>query len=213
MRNSTDKSIQASALFDKYAKDYEDKFMNVDLYKDSLDTFCNLIHTKEPKLLDLACGPGNLAKYLLDKRPDFNLVGIDLSPNMIAAAQRNNPNGNFKVMDCRDISSISERYDAVICSFCLPYLSREEVDVLLSNISDLITAAGVIYISTMEGDYSKSGYETGSKGDLIFMHYYNEATLTTELKKNGFKSFKVSRFENTVTNGKQVVDLIIISRK
>ena len=174
MELTDDKSVEASLIFNKYADEYQEKFMDVSLYKASLKNFCNLITKENAKVLDIACGPGNVTKYLLGEKPNLIVLGIDLATNMITLARYNNPNATFKVMDCRSISSLTEKFDAVVGAFCLPYLSKEETHKLINNISALLSDHGVCYISTMENDYNKSGYETGSKGDQIYMYYYEE---------------------------------------
>jgi len=213
MEPSEDKSIQASAIFNKHAEAYQNRFMNVDLYKDSLNTFCDTITQKSPQVLDIACGPGNVAKYLLSRRPDLLLLGLDLAPKMIDLANRNNPNAHFEVMDCRSINKLVQKFHAVICSFCLPYISSADVNHLIHNIGNLLFEKSVLYISTIEGNYTNSGYKKSSQGDLVFMHYYDEAYLTKELKKNGFFIFDISRKENVTGNGEKMIDLIIIAKK
>ena len=63
----------AIEVFNKLVKTYQDKFMNVDLYKDSLSFFCQNIKTENPEILEIACGPGNITKFLLDKNPDLKI--------------------------------------------------------------------------------------------------------------------------------------------
>ena len=213
MELSDDKSIEASMIFNKYAYEYQEKFMDVSLYTSGLKNFCSLIKKENAKVLDIACGPGNVAKYLLSEKPDLIVLGIDLAPNMTALAKRNNPNATFEVMDCRCISSLTEKFDAVVSAFCLPYLSKEETHKLINDISGLISDQGVCYISTMEDDYNKSGYETGSKGDQIYMHYYEVDYLINILTGCNFKIEEVSRIKSTMSNGKEVTDLVTIARR
>lgn len=213
MELNEDKSLHASEVFNKYAKEYQDRFMNVSLYEDALNVFCYLITKEKSKILDLACGPGNITKYLLSQHPDLIVRGIDLAPNMVLLAQSNNPSASFEVMDCRSIASITEKYDAVICAFCLPYLSKEETNKLIIDIYNLLNEGGICYISTMEDDYKKSGYEVGSKGDQIFMHYYEGQYLVNELEKKDFGVVETFRKTSIMSNGKEVIDLVIISRK
>src|SRR5690349_4144717 len=106
MKPSNDKSIIASQIFNKYASEYQEKFMDVTLYTRALKNFCDLISKDNAKVLDIACGPGNVTKYLLSERPDLNVLGIDLAGNMIALARENNPTASFEVMDCRSISNL-----------------------------------------------------------------------------------------------------------
>ncbi len=213
MELNEDKSLEASTIFNKYAEEYQDKFMAVNLYNDSLNVFCNLITKEDSKILDLACGPGNISRFLLKQKPGLVIRGIDLAPNMVLLAQRNNPGATYTVMDCRSIANFTEKYDAVVCAFCLPYLSKKETNKLISDINNLLNEDGICYISTMEDDYKKSGYETGSKGDQVFMHYYEGEYLINALEKQNFAIVEIFRTTSIMSNGKEVVDLVIISRK
>ncbi len=80
---------------------YQDRFMDLDIYNQSYDLFCKLIKKKEARVFKIGCGPGNITKYLLSKRPDFSIKAIDIAPNMIKLARESNPGGDFDIMDCR----------------------------------------------------------------------------------------------------------------
>ena len=73
--------------WNKVAKLYQEKFMDLDLYDDTYDTFCAELPIENATILEIGCGPGNITKYLLNKRPDFRIEGIDISPNMIELAK------------------------------------------------------------------------------------------------------------------------------
>jgi trans-aconitate methyltransferase len=64
-----------------------------------------------PKILEIGCGPGNLTKYLLSKRPDFDILGIDIAPNMIEFAGKSNPTASFAVMDSRQYKKSESEID------------------------------------------------------------------------------------------------------
>ena len=200
-------------VFNKYANSYQEKFMDVSLYGDTFDLFCKSIERKNADILELACGPGNITKYLLEKRPDFKILGTDLAPNMISLAKINNPTAEFQLMDCKDIDKLEKRYDGIMCGFCLPYLSKEETLKLIQDFAKILNTGGVIYISTMEDDYSKSALKKGSGGDEIFMHYHETGYLTAALKENGFHLLDVQRKHSVMTDGTKVVDLILIAQK
>jgi 2-polyprenyl-3-methyl-5-hydroxy-6-metoxy-1,4-benzoquinol methylase len=208
-----DKNKQAVEVFNKLAQSYQDKFMDVSLYHDSFDVFCSHIKKEKASVLELACGPGNITQYLLKKRPDLNILGTDLAPNMIELAKINNPQASFQLLDSRAITSLNKTYDAIMCGFCLPYLSKEEAIQLIADSAKVLTSDGVIYISTMEDDYSKSEFKKGSSGDEIFMHYHQADYLTEALIKNNFKIVKLLHQDYPTTDGTKVVDLIIIAQK
>lgn len=204
-----DKSAAAVAIFDKLASLYEQKFMNVDLYADALGWFCQNTQTK---ILELACGPGNITRYLLDKRPDLQILGTDLAPNMIALAQKNNPEAQFRMMDCRAVLQLGQWYDSIVCGFCLPYLSMAETTKLIADAAQMLSPDGYLYLSTMEADYAQSGEEFSSRGDKVYMHYYLGDDLIGIFRKQGLELVYEQRVATT-GNAKSTTDLVLIAQK
>lgn len=201
----------AVSIFDRWASLYQEKYMNVDLYGDSLDLFCKHVKTKGD-VLELACGPGNVTKYILNKRGDLKILGTDLSENMLELARENNPRAVFTKMDCRDISKLNKTYDAIVCAFALPYLSKEDTITLIKDASNRLNKDGLFYISTMEDDYSKSGLVSSSQGDQMYMHFHEAGYLTIALENNGFEIIDLSRKQYTGSDGKPVTDLLILTK-
>ncbi|WP_428659431.1 class I SAM-dependent methyltransferase [Runella sp.] len=208
-----DKTKMAIEVFDKYALQYQEKFMDLELYNDTFDVFCQYIPTENATVLDVACGPGNITAYLLRKRPDFKILGIDLAQNMLNLAQINNPTAEFQLMDCRDIALIGKKYNAIMCGFCLPYLSREEAAKLIVDAYRLLEHEGVLYLSTMEDDYSKSGLKKSSSGSEIYMHYHPGDELVDALNEIGFKIIDLQRKDFPTNDGSKTTDLVIIAQK
>jgi len=210
-----DKYEKTIETYNKVAKQFQNNFMDLDLYNDSFDKFCNIIEKQNADIFEIACGPGNITKYLLHQRPDFRIFGIDLSSSMIELAKENIANADFKLMDCRDISQIDERFDAIMCGFCLPYLTREEAAKLISDASELLNPNGLLYISTMEGDYNESGFETTSFSgqDEIYIHYHQADFLTDSLKKYGFNVVDIIRQDYPEPDGTLTTDMIILAQK
>lgn len=106
-----DKYEETFETWNKVASLYQDKFMDLDLYDETYDYICKAIAKEKAKILEIGCGPGNITKYFLSKRPDFNVFGIDIAPNMIELAKKNNPTAKFSIMDSRKIDEIQEKYD------------------------------------------------------------------------------------------------------
>ncbi len=208
-----DNTKSAVEIFNKLANQYQARFMNVDMYADTFDNFCNTIKKQNAEVLELACGPGNITKYLLKKRPDFKILGTDLSLNMVELAKQNNPEAEFLLMDCRDLLALNKKYDAIMCGFCLPYLSKEDALKLIANGSEILNTGGVIYISTMEDANSNSGFEAGSTGDKIFMNYHEAEYLIETLEKNKFKIIDLQRKHSPPNASKKTSDLFIIAQK
>lgn len=201
-------------VFDRRAEDYQTKFMDVSLYHDTFDVFCNSIHATNPEILELACGPGNITRYLLQKRPDLRILATDLAPNMLTLAQLNNPVARCQLLDCRQILSLGQTFDAIMCGFCLPYLSQEETQQLFADSAQILNERGVLYISTMEDDYNKSGFKSSSDGkDRTYTYYYTGDFLCAELSRNQFEVLHLQRKDFTSPSGAITTDIVIIARK
>lgn len=207
-----DQTKIAVGIFNKLANVYQDKFMDVSMYHDSFDIFCNSIPKEKPAILELACGPGNITKYLLQKRPDFKILATDLAPNMIDLGKINNPDTEFELLDFRNVKNLNKTFDAIMCGFGLPYLSKKEAIQFIADSSQMLNCGGTLYISTMEDDNEKSRIQKASSGDEVFMNYHQEDYLTEALENNGFKIIEIQR-KNYLHNQQDTTDLIIIATK
>ena len=199
--------------WDKVASLYEEHFMDLDLYNDTYDAFCEAMEKSNPEILEIGCGPGNITKYMLSKRPDFDLMGIDIAPNMIELAKKNNPKATFQVMDSRDIDQLKTKYDGIICGFCIPYLSKSDCSKLIKDMKNLLSEKGILYLSFIEGDYEKSGYQSGSSGDQVYFYYHTLEKIQTDLSGNGFEMIDIYNKNYTRKDGTSETHTILIARK
>lgn len=208
-----DKYTETFNTWNSVADLYAGKFMDLDLYDDTYDAFAAAIAKDDAHILELGCGPGNITRYLRKHNPAWQMEAIDMAPNMIALAQKINPGVQFRVMDVRDIHTIEGTYEGVICGFCLPYLDRAEVEKLIRNAYHLLAPGGILYLSFIEGDYTHSGFMTGSSGDRVYFYYYEAAELAETLKQESFRL--VDMCSKAYTNNDESIDahIIMIARK
>ncbi|MFA5326285.1 MAG: class I SAM-dependent methyltransferase [Prolixibacteraceae bacterium] len=201
--------------FDEFAEEYASHFENVSGYIEHLSRFCNLINADHPNILELACGPGNVTRFLNDRFPESRIVALDLAPKMIEIARSQLPDVDFRVMDVRVLSEIQEKFDAVMCSFCLPFLSKADAAKLIGDCADRLVSGGVLYLSTMEGDENRAGFETTSfSGDArIYFNYHLQQDLEDAFAKNGFKIQQVKLQEYIEPDGSVTTDMIFIAVK
>ena len=187
--------------------------MNLDLYNKTYDFICDSILKEHANLLEIGCRPGNITKYLLSKRPDFNIFGIDIATNMIELAKINNPSASFKVMDCRKISQIKYKYDGIVCGFTLPYLSVKDSIQFISNCFHLLDYNGFIYVSFVEGDPDKSGFKVGSSGDRSYFYYYRSDDLINLFTENDFVEINLFKVEYPKTQHSNEIHTVLTAKK
>ena len=210
---SKDKYKETFETWNKVASLYQEKFMDLDLYNDTYDFFCTHIAKENSKLLEIGCGPGNITKYMLSKRPDFEIFGIDIAPNMIELAKSNNPTAHFAVMDSRQITKIKASFDGIICGFCLPYLSQSDSQKLIADLSKLLNENGILYLSFVEDDPSTSGYQTNSRGDRVYFYFYERNSVLRLLSENKLDILDTFELEYRKSDSETEIHTIIIAKK
>ncbi|UKN00237.1 class I SAM-dependent methyltransferase [Paracrocinitomix mangrovi] len=208
-----DNYSETHKTWDKLAQLYEEKFMELDLYDDTYQKFCDLLTSTNASVLEIGCGPGNITRQILNINPMLNVLATDVSKNMVELAQKNNPNAKVQVLDGRDLNTLKSQFDGVVCGFIIPYLSENDTSTLIKNCSKTLYDKGVFYLSFVEGNPAKSGFITGATGDRSYFHYYEFNTIKQLLNLNGLsiaehygKQFK--KTDNSIEN-----HTIILARK
>lgn len=201
------------ATWNKIADLYQEKFMDLDLYDSTYDAFCDLVTTQSASILELGCGPGNITRYLQKVRPDFKILGTDVAPNMLELARKNVPTARFEEMDAREIGTLKQSFDGIVCGFCLPYISSSEAKKFIVDSHKALNERGAIYLSFVAGDESLSGYKTGSSGDRIYFHFHPLESVLSSLKNAGFENLATTHVEYSKTEKGTDIHTIIIGTK
>ncbi|MEU6263757.1 class I SAM-dependent DNA methyltransferase [Saccharopolyspora shandongensis] len=108
----------------------------------------DLVRERTPdaaSLLDVACGTG---AHLRELAGSFGeVVGIDLAPEMLAVAERQNPELQLHQGDMRDFR-IDRRFDAVTCMFSSAgYLpTAADLDRAVQNLADHLAPGGALLL-------------------------------------------------------------------
>lgn len=209
-----DRNRLAVELFGRYAQRYQDKYMNQDRYRQSLEAFCNYEILRSGPVLELGCGPGNVTKFILERLPKLALLATDLAPEMISLAQANNPSIQTQRLDCREISTFEKQFSGIIAAFVLPYLSPREAQAFINDAAVQLKPGGVLYLSTMSGPASLSGWQGPSDGsaDRLYMYYHEEKVLLNYLAE---AELEVKYKEQLAIEPGQVepYDLVLIAQR
>lgn len=208
-----DKYRETFETWNKLASLYQEKFMLLDIYNESYDYICESVTKPNARILDVGCGPGNITKYLLSKRPDFNILGIDMAPNMIKLAQENIPNASFRVMNIDKIPDLDTKFDSIVCGFCIPYLSEDECNTLILDAKELLHMGGYLYLSFVEGEPALSGFKTGSTGDRTFFYYHKLIKIQEQLILSGFGDIKIFKVGFNRSEADHEEHTIVIAKK
>lgn len=209
-----DKTKAVIQLFDHFAETYQEKYGDQTSYAVTFDRFCAALPTDAATVLELGCGPGNVTQYLLDRQPTLKITALDLAPEMLRLARQKLPQVDFREMDARDIGSLSTSFDGILAGFCLPYLSRPEAEQLIHDAKTLLRPGGILYLSTMEGAYSASGWKGPSTGEdfKLFTYYHEADSLKAALQKVGFVLLDEQRIPQPKPSEASTEDLILLAQ-
>jgi cyclopropane fatty-acyl-phospholipid synthase-like methyltransferase len=172
-----------------------------------------LLKPGRARVLDAACGPGNVSRHLIEQRPDLDLLGVDLAPRMVELAREAVPSAQFAVHDCRHLADLRPRFDGIICAFGLPYLSSEEASAFIRAAAQALDPGGVLYLSTMLGRSEDSGFELCSTRDRVYINYHGEDQVVCSLKQCGFTLVNRFQIPSPSAAVKATMDLIVIAQK
>ena len=205
----------AIRVFDAAAERYSELFMDTSLYHASFDRFMGLLSANGSTVLEVGCGPGNITRNLLDRRPDLRILGTDLAPRMLELARINCPEAEFQLLDARKIGSLQRSFHGILCGFCLPYLTADETEALFRDAAAMLHPQGVFYVSTMEDEPAKSGFRTPSdgKGEAAYITFYQAEFLTQALAATGFTVRDVQRVSYRGRDGSPSTDVLITAQR
>jgi len=119
---------------------------------------------KNPKILDLGCGPGHETKRLATLGAD--VIGIDYSRECVRIAKERCPKCKFKIMDFRNPINSFGQFDGVFASGSLIHLKSDELPDVISRIAGLLKRNGLLLIIIQDGkgiNEKHSHLEVGGK--------------------------------------------------
>lgn len=97
------------------------------------------------EVLDVGCGPGNSTEVLAKRYPDARILGIDSSPEMVAAASHSHPDLEFRLCDAgRELVQLDRQFDVVFSNACIQWIPDHPM--LLKNLLGLLKKDGVLAV-------------------------------------------------------------------
>lgn len=142
--------------------------IDAELILSSIEPF--LENKKKVSVLDIGCGIGRIAKWIALKHPNWEVVGVDISPEMIAQGfdwTKNVPNLKLQAYP-GDLFYLFDpnKFDFIYSYIVLQHLPREYVKELMGQIGKLLKPLGYFFFQMQapRGDYGQimEGPKTGT---------------------------------------------------
>jgi SAM-dependent methyltransferase len=172
-KNEQDSGNNTQAGYDavapEYAERFKDEMDDKPFDRDCLDRLAREVRDLGP-ICDLGCGPGQIARYL--HRRGVKTLGVDLSPNMIAEAQRLNPGIHFHQGNMLDLPDADNSWGGIAAFYCIIHIPREQIVDALREMKRVLRPAGLLLITFHIGQEVKHVDVWWEKPvNLDFAHY------------------------------------------
>jgi ubiquinone/menaquinone biosynthesis C-methylase UbiE len=159
----TSSAVKVRELYEESADSYAammDSEIDLPVYADILGRLAACIANIAGPVIDTSCGSGHmLSRYREHYDAKRALLGIDLSPRMVAiAGDKLGAGAEILPGDMRDLGAVESGSAAAVLSFfAIHHISSEEVLVAFQEWHRVLRSGGQLVIAAWEGGRPQSG--------------------------------------------------------
>lgn len=141
-----------------------------------VDAFVELVKDVG-EVLDAGCGAGRMSSYLVDR--GCAVVGVDLSPGMVAAGQRAHPHLDLSVASLLDLPFADGRFAGVLVWYSSIHTPDGELPRLLAEVVRVVRPGGLVLLGFQAGNGSVDLAEAyGQHGHQVVLERYRRTPTT-----------------------------------
>ena len=167
---SADRTSETRLLYDTIAETYAevlpDTRYEAPLELGLVDYFIAQLPESGLPVLDAGCGTGRMLRYL-SARGVSNLVGADLSPEMIAFARSSHPEVPLTTADLRSLPYEDASIGAILCWYAIIHSARDEVVSVIREARRVLAPGGPLLF----------GFQAGTGERRVRRAYGHDVTL------------------------------------
>jgi len=133
---------------------------------------------------DLGCGPGHVARYL--RAQGAEVLGIDLSSEMIRQARQLNPEIEFRVGDMRSLDLPDDGLAGVLAFYSLIHLEDREMAPALGEMRRVLAPGGLALVAFHIGEETLHRDELWGLPISLDFRFFQPAWISSHLREAGF---------------------------
>jgi SAM-dependent methyltransferase len=173
------------AVAAEYAEKFKDEMDDKPFDRDCLDRLAHEVGALGP-ICDMGCGPGQIARYLHRQR-GVKTLGVDLSPKMVAEAQRLNPEIHFHQGDMLSLPDPEDSWGGIAAFYCIIHIPREQVVEALREMKRVLKPCGLLLVTFHIGTEIKHLDEWWEKPVNLDFAFYLPGEMEGWLREAGFE--------------------------
>lgn len=187
--------------YNKYSKIYFENTVNLNMTP-ILNRFLSLL-PDGASILDLGCGAGRDAAYMLEH--DYDVTLLDGSEEMCALAEIHTDHEvlNMKFEDL----DFDEVFDGVWACASLLHVEQSEMPYILGKIREALVPQGIFYMSVKKGDFQ------GYRNERFFADFKKHELKDLFAKVRGFEILDIWQTEDVRSNKSEQAWLNVLAKK
>ncbi len=210
-------SIMNLKAYDVSASSFDKKIGALSNYDEAYKYFASFLKTGS-KVLDTACGPANISRFINSQVSDLDFTLMDLAPNMLEIASGYLPKAKTVCSNICDFE-LEEKFDGIINGFGLPYLFPDEADNHFKTVYASLKEGGVYYLSFMnvnsekypgKDNYVQEEHPSFNPEVTIRVNYYSQETIVKKLTDLGFELLKKWNLNYKEADGSITTDVVLV---
>lgn len=177
------------AVATTYDEQFADELDHKPLERGLLEAFCEM--APPGAIADIGCGTGHITRFLAGRRDD--VLGVDLSPEMIAVARQRDPRLRFEVASMLGLPYADGVWSGVVAMYSIIHLDPDERVRAFAEFARTLRPDGVLLMSFhvdgpgfAPGDVNHVRTFLGHTVDMDG-YFLDPAEVTTDLVANGFR--------------------------
>jgi ubiquinone/menaquinone biosynthesis C-methylase UbiE len=183
---SKDKIVNCyNRVADNYAAERSDELSKKHFDRLILKEFA-LVNKNNGPCADFGCGPGQTTKFLFDHGLK-NIIGVDISSGMIAAARRLFPEIEFETGDLLNLSYTSNYFGSVLAFYAIVHFNDDQIKIAFSEVNRVMKSGGQFLFSFHVG-HETVHFDKANDIDVdIDLYFFQTEKITELLRETGFE--------------------------